>query len=321
MTPITSDSIKAALFGLCIGDALGVPVEFSFRSERSRQPITDMTGYGTYNQAPGTWSDDSSLTFCLAEALCQEFDLNGVARYFLDWYQNDYWTAHDDRFDIGNTTRDALDRILSGVSPFESGGAYKHDNGNGSLMRILPLVFKTYNLPIQERYADARDVSGITHRHTLSVVSCFYYLEFARLLLQGSDILHAYQSLCQTIPEILKEILEPDGIPPEFKRMTDGSLLHAPIESIESHGFVIHTLEASIWCLLQSTSYSETVLRAVNLGGDTDTTAAVAGGLAGLVYGMEGIPEKWIRCIARREDIEELARRMGYYLLPRSCDY
>ncbi len=98
MTPITSDSIKAALFGLCIGDALGVPVEFSFRSERSRQPITDMTGYGTYNQAPGTWSDDSSLTFCLAEALCQEFDLNVVARYFLDWYQNNYWTAHDDRF-------------------------------------------------------------------------------------------------------------------------------------------------------------------------------------------------------------------------------
>lgn len=318
MTTLSSESIKAALLGVCIGDALGVPVEFSFRSERSRHPITDMTGYGTYNQAPGTWSDDSSLTFCLAEALCQEFDLNVVARYFLDWYQKDYWTAHNHRFDIGNTTRDALDKILSGVSPFESGGANKYDNGNGSLMRILPLVFKTYNLPIQERYAYARVISGITHRHTLSVVACFYYLEFARLLLQGSDILHAYHSLCQTFPDTVAEVLHPDGIPSEFKRITDGSLIHTPEENIESQGFVIHTLEAAMWCLLKGNTYSETVLMAVNLGGDTDTTAAVAGGLAGLAYGIEGIPEKWMRGIARREDIEDLAHRMGKYLFTES---
>jgi ADP-ribosylglycohydrolase len=309
-----SPAIQSALFGVAVGDALGVPAEFKSRETMRRQPVTGMTGYGTYGLPPGTWSDDSSLTFCLAEALTKEFDLSIVGQNFVRWLHDGYWTAGGKVFDVGGITRKAIARLASGVRPELAGGTDGVSNGNGSLMRILPLVFHLIEKPVGERLAVTGKVSAITHGHIRSVIACFYYLEFARQILEGRDKSEIFRNLQKDFPGYIIEAgTNPVELDP-FEQLLKDDIALLPEESIFSSGYVIHTLEAAIWCLLNTGSYSEAVLKAVNLGEDTDTTAAVTGGLAGLLYGMEGIPEEWISQVARKDDIENLANRMADFL-------
>lgn len=302
--------IKSALFGVAIGDALGVPVEFKSRETIRENPVTDMIGYGTYNLPAGTWSDDSSLTFCLAEALTQDFDLNVIGQNFVKWYHENYWTPHGHVFDIGIATRQAISRLAKGEKPELAGGFDETDNGNGSLMRILPLLFYILDKPINERYDITKKVSSITHGHIRSVIACFYYLEFARQIIKGKDKFEIYKKVQTEISNHLTSLsINPTEIT-NFDRLLIGDIHKHDESEIQSSGYVLHTLEASIWCLLTTNNYKEAVLKAVNLGNDTDTTGAVTGGLAGLIYGFENIPKNWIEQIARKDDIENLSKRL-----------
>jgi len=306
-----SDKIKSVLFGVAVGDALGVPVEFNSRQTIRKNPVTDMRGYGTYNQPPGTWSDDSSLTFCLAEALTSDFDLNTIAKNFVKWVFENFWTPRGNVFDIGITTREAIDRLAKGVQPDLAGGFDVSSNGNGSLMRILPLLFHLMKKPIDERYEITKQVSSITHGHIRSVIACFYYLEFARQIFLGRDKFEIYNNLQTEITSYLSGLSIDSSEIALFARLLEQNIYELKEENIFSNGYVLHTLEASIWCLLTTGNYNDAVLKAVNLGDDTDTSGAVAGGLAGLLYGFDNIPEKWIDQIARQHDIENLAERLG----------
>ncbi|RWX01571.1 ADP-ribosylglycohydrolase family protein [Flavobacterium cerinum] len=313
--------IKSALFGVAIGDALGVPVEFTSREQRRREPVDDMWSYGTHDQPAGTFSDDASLTFCLAEALSIEFDLNVIAQNFIKWYYHAYWTAHGEVFDIGIATRQAIDRLAKGEQPEFAGGFEISSNGNGSLMRLLPLLFYIKDKSTEERYTITKLVSSITHSHIRSVISCFYYLEFARHLLNGNDLTYIYGLLKIEISDFLKsKEINKDEIA-IFDRLFKRDIYKLNEDEIQSTGYVIHTLEASLWCLMTTTSYKEAVLKAVNLGDDTDTTAAVTGGLAGLLYGYENIPKQWLSKLARHNDIEILAQRMNKRLIMQNSDF
>jgi ADP-ribosyl-[dinitrogen reductase] hydrolase len=307
---LTAAKTLSGLMGLCIGDALGVPVEFTSRAERVKSPVTKMLGYGTWNQPPGTWSDDSSLTFCLAESLCRGYSLDAIANSFWRWYKEAYWTPRGELFDIGNTTHAAIMRLKQGILPREAGGKIENTNGNGSLMRILPMAYCHKMLSFNELIARVHDVSAITHAHARSQMACGIYISIAVALLEGADPQTAYlQSLnkIQQIYSVREYLLEK----PHFARIYSGEIGKLPVEEINSGGYVIDTLEASLWCLLNSSSYSDAVLKAVNLGGDTDTTAAVTGGLAGIYYGIENIPQQWINQIARKQDIINLATRFA----------
>ena len=200
------NAIKDALLGVAIGDALGVPVEFRDRSSILKNPVTEMRGYGTYNVPAGIWSDDSSLTFCLAEALTKEFDLKVVGENFVKWLRHNYWAAHGVVFDVGITTRAAINRIAAGTAPALAGGSHEDENGNGSLMRILPLVFYMKDKSMDERFQLTKLVSSMTHAHIRSVVACFYYLEFARLLLNKVNKFSIYSQLKTDIPEYLQSL-------------------------------------------------------------------------------------------------------------------
>ncbi len=302
--------IQDALLGLSTGDALGVPVEFESRETLCAQPVTDMAGYGTYNLPPGTWSDDSSLAFCLAEALAGDFSTRAAAENFRKWLYENYWTPRGEVFDVGIATDHAIHRFSKGAAPEEAGGAEETDNGNGSLMRILPLLFYIKDKPVEERFRLTEAVSSITHRHIRSVIGCFYYLEFARGLLEGKDKFAVYEDLQQRLPEVLRAREVPAAEVALFHRLLEENIRLFPESEIQSSGYVLHTLEASIWCLLTTDTYADAVLKAVNLGCDTDTTGAVTGGLAGLLYGQSGIPENWVAQLARLADIEDLAKRM-----------
>lgn len=193
-------TVHSALFGLAIGDALGVPVEFRERDALKRFPVVDMREYGTHHQSKGTWSDDSSLTFCLADSLCNGYDLNEMAHYFLLWSRGEMWTPHGLVFDIGIATRNAICNISKGEIPLLCGGMDEEDNGNGSLMRILPLAFYLKGEEdVEMVFQKVKEVSSITHAHFRSVFSCFIYVVFAIELLKKTDKWEAYQKTKELI--------------------------------------------------------------------------------------------------------------------------
>lgn len=313
------NKIESALFGVAVGDALGVPYEFLSRNQMKKFPAVEMIGYGTHNQPAGTWSDDSSLTFCLAETLAEKYDLQKLANRFVNWKEYSYWTPHGEVFDIGIATSIAIHELHCGKDPVLAGGDTEESNGNGSLMRILPLLFYIKDMPIDQRYQHVKEVSSLTHRHVRSVIACFIYLEYALQLYNGKSKDDALKEM----QEIVKSFLENPNMPQSeidrFHRILSfkvGDYDVQPIESLSeseifSSGYVLNTLEASIWCILQTDNYKDAVLKAVNLGSDTDTTGAVAGGLAGIYYGMENIPAKWIDSLARSNDIKDLANRLS----------
>jgi len=313
MKMMQGSPVLSGLMGVCVGDALGVPVEFTSRGDRLKNPVTAMIGWGTYNQPPGTWSDDSSLTFCLADSLCQGFDLNAIARSFCRWFRERYWTPHWEVFDIGNTTLQAIWNLQHGAPPSESGARSDRSNGNGSLMRILPMAFLYKNLPFTELIDRTHQVSGITHAHPRSLIACGIYLSIAINLLQGKDLKSAYLQGLENISPLYQSAPYVQELS-HFKRVFNGDIDRLSINEIHSSGYVIDTLEASLWCLLNTDNYADAVLKAVNLGQDTDTTAAVTGGLAGIYYGFENIPQEWVDQIARKDDIIKLANRLDVSL-------
>ncbi|SDK82761.1 ADP-ribosylglycohydrolase [Catalinimonas alkaloidigena] len=302
---------RAALLGTALGDALGVPVEGKSREALRSAPITEPMGNGVHQQPPGTWSDDSALTFCLAESLAQGYNLHDLAQRFLRWQTEGHWSAHGTAFGIGQTTQAALQRLQSGVSPVEAGGLEEQHNGNGSLMRILPLAFYLDDLPVAQRYERTAEVSSLTHAHPRTLVACFCYLELARQLLHGQPpdrAFFAMQEVCNDYLDTLDLSYEERD---RFERVLILDIGQLPADDIQSDGYVVHTLEAACWCLLTQPDYRTTVLTAVNLGDDADTTAAVAGGLAGIVYGEAALPEAWLAQLARREEIVALANALG----------
>ncbi len=313
------NTCRDILLGLTVGDALGVPYEFLRRDQIDDAPAVDMRGDGTHGQPAGTWSDDSSLALCLAEMLMGDFDLKNLGNRFIDWYDHAYWTAHNEVFDVGIATSSAIQSLKTVKDPTLAGGKGEQSNGNGSLMRILPLLAYIKDKNLSERFEITRTVSSLTHAHIRSVLACFIFLEYALHIVNGKNKQEALDYIRHYVPSFCMEhnICNMDELN-KFHRVLAlkvGNYEIAPIENekranVSGSGYVVSTLEASIWCLMNTDNYTNCVLRAVNLGEDTDTTACVAGGLAGLLYGYQSIPTKWLEVLARRPDIEALADKL-----------
>ena len=281
------------IMGLVVGDALGVPYEFR---QRDTFKAVDMIGYGTYNQPVGTWSDDSSMTLATLTSIWNrgKIDLRDIMNNFVLWYMYGMFTPYGSVFDVGNTTRKAIMTYLqNGKDHTNCRCRDFNDNGNGSLMRILPLAFTDCNM------TDVFEVSALTHAHSVSQVACGIYFNVAQYLIKGSSKHEAVEFALD----------KSGGVPAEFERIEIINTSPVSRDEIKSSGYVVDTLEAALWCFLNTDSFKECVLTAVNLGEDTDTVAAVAGGLAGIYYGTggeKGIPEEWINQIAKHKDIADL---------------
>jgi ADP-ribosylglycohydrolase len=304
----------SGILGLCVGDAIGVPAEFINRESLKPSPVTDMRGHGTHNQPPGTWSDDTSMALCTMDSLSNGLDYADMMRRFLSWMEKGEYTPHGEMFDIGISTRKALQRFAMGTEPLKCGGASENDNGNGSLMRILPLIFYLKSLygdhftENNEAFDIIHNISSLTHAHKRSQIACGIYLSVANEL-SGSNhsVGYGVWKACKhygSRSEFAEELIH-------FQRIFSDdygklSFANQSQDEIRSSGYVVDTLEAAIWCLLNSDSYESCVLKAVNLGDDTDTVAAVAGGLAGLRYGVDAIPEKWLSQIFHLDYIKGL---------------
>ncbi|OBZ17038.1 ADP-ribosylglycohydrolase family protein [Bacillus sp. FJAT-26390] len=303
--------VRDGILGLCVGDALGVPVEFRSRSALKNSPLTDMIGFGTHSQPAGTWSDDSSLVFCLMESVAAfpQLDLYDLAERFVQWLKKGYWAPHGITFDVGIATADAINHFrYNCIRPDLAGGSDLYSNGNGSLMRILPLAFLLKEEAIEDRLTLVTQVSSLTHRHQISIIACVIYVELAIHLMNGLNLEDSIAQMRLTIHDAYQDAGADEHLKP-FDRVLNDDMSKLAEEDIQSSGYVVHTLEASIWSLLTTGSYSEAVLRAINLGEDTDTTGAVTGGLAGLYYGLDAIPAGWVNQLARLEEINHLCSR------------
>lgn len=298
------------LWGAVVGDALGVPVEFTDRAERRRDPVISMRGGGTWRQPPGTWSDDSSLLLCTVESLLGGFDTDDIGRKFVEWLTAKRWTPWGSVFDIGMTTRSALLAIQRGTKAEQAGGTAETSNGNGSLMRILPVILHAHDMPLGEMLDRVHRASAITHGHPRSQMACGLYALFVRGLLCAEAPVSAWE----TAGNLFRDSYDSNkwaGELSAFLELIETKLPGLDDSAIQSGGYVMHTLQASLWCLFNSTSYSEAVLKAVNLGGDTDTTGCVTGGLAGLHYGSAAIPEDWMASLARNQELKTLFDRIA----------
>jgi len=304
--PGKKERIAGGIFGVAVGDALGLSVEFRDREYLKEHPVTTIKGYGTYLLPPGAWSDDTSLTLCTVDALLEGYSPERIAAKFLMWFNEGLWTPYGTAFDIGRTTRKALLRLEAGVSPLEAGLDGMWDNGNGSLMRIFPVVAFVKNKPMEEQLRIVHEVSSITHKHPISLIACGIYTQIVVRILEGFSKEDAIkEGISVSRDYYLKDSRMKDYLD-HFDRIFESIIFDAREEEISSSGYVVDTLETALWCFTRTNSYKQAVLKAVNLGGDTDTVGAVTGGLAGAYYSIEQIPKEWIEIIERKEAISRL---------------
>lgn len=292
--------IYDGIMGLVVGDALGVPFEFK---KRDTFKADKMTGHGTYNQPPGTWSDDSSLTLATLESIGRlgRVDPADIMENFHEWLYKSKFTPDERVFDVGATTKQAIRRYDLGFPLEKCGGNSEMENGNGSLMRILPIAMMDFP-DIKDKLDLIKQVGSLTHSHRKSIIYCYVYTTIVDLMMyETKNIYSAIFNGYKAIKDSYGRWCEMNDRIPDLIRLNR--------DEIRSSGYVVDTLEAALWCLLKTSTYEDCVLTAVNLGEDTDTVAAVAGGLAGIVYGCggkSGIPTRWINQIARKEWIQML---------------
>ena len=302
--------ILGGLWGVVVGDALGVPVEFCARSERRRDPVVDLRGHGTHGQPRGTWSDDTSLNLCTIDTLLSAGeDYQALGRSFVRWLNAEIWTPHGSVFDVGNATADAIQRLARGVPPLEAGRDDEQSNGNGSLMRILPVAIWFAGCPASDTIEAAHRFSAITHRHPRSQLGCALFCLIAQRLLGGANATSA-------IDDAWEDARAHYYFEPFFSELRAYSRVRSATRlaglrahQIRGSGYVVEALEASLWCLLNSEGFEEAVLKAVNLGEDTDTTGAITGALAGMFYGIDSIRLAWRVELARYDDLTGLFDR------------
>ncbi|MGN1139250.1 MAG: ADP-ribosylglycohydrolase family protein [Ruminococcus sp.] len=280
------DKIRGSMIGCAVGDALGMPYE---TAKRKSFDIYNDTNGGTimphYTRGmpaywyaddlpPGVWTDDTAMTLAEAESIARlkRVDLDDIMRNFFRWNYDNEFTATGVALGQGRRTLAALERFKNGTPPLLCGGKNEEDNGNGSLMRMLPFVFCEGLM--EDSGVTVADLSSLTHAHPISVKACEIYVDFGRRILRGEGKDSLVRSLV--------------GIAPPFDRLS--RLTELCENEIKSYGYVVSTLEASLWCFLKTDSYTDCVLKAVSLGEDTDTVAAIAGGLAGMYYGIDAIP-------------------------------
>ncbi len=303
------------IMGVVVGDALGCPVQFVDREELKTGPVEDMEGYGTYNMPEGTWTDDSSMTLALLASLNEKgaVDLEDIMKRFAKWLVDGDYTPFGQSFDIGGGTMAAITRYLKDRDVTTCGGTTERDNGNGALMRILPVCLFAYmkDKSDDEAIKNIHEVAGLTHNHLRSKIACgLYYFCMCSVLDNSDSLMERLQKGLDKGFAYYEQDIRNRVELAHYGRLRDLKDFSAKTEDdIKSSGYVVDTLEAAVWSLTTTESFRECELKAVNLGDDTDTVGAIAGGLAGLFYGYDEIPEDWLNVIKRREWIDEICQK------------
>lgn len=298
------------LLGITVADSIGAPVEFCPFDEINLKEVglnykntpNRLHGFGTWNKPVGTFTDDSSMALCTAEYVVSESDnLNDLMRLFEKWRDKGYWTADGEMFDIGRTTNIAISNFQQTNDWKRSGLSKENDNGNGSLMRILPVLLPVLNMNKEKRKKYVTDVSATTHAHPISTTACVLYINFALDLFRHRNKFKAFECLKTNINDLDVNLSS------KFSSIKSNDFFSNKELYFDPNGYVVGTFAISIYCLLTTTNYRSAVIESISFGGDTDTNAVVTGGLAAILYGYESIPDEWLNPLKRKNEIMALA--------------
>lgn len=299
------------MMGLVIGDALGLPVQFIERNELKKNPVTTMRGFGTYDMPPGTWSDDSSMALATLSSIQdkQTIDLNDIMIRFDYWIKYGEYTPFGKAFDIGNTCLAAINKYAITEDVYTCGMAGEWANGNGALMRIMPVCLFAYEKvkrgewSVKDALENIHQVCALTHNHLRSKIACgMYYFMISNIIDgEGSLLARLQNGVNDAIRYYHEDVLNYEELAHYERLFYLDKFADCKEVEIKSSGYVVDSLEAAIWSLITTDSFKEALLKAVNLGDDTDTVGAITGGLAALYYGYENIPKEWIEVIVKKE--------------------
>ena len=294
------------IIGHAIGDAMGTPVQFKDR-KLFYKPVKEMlkSGFGD----KGTWSDDTSMEIATIDSFinCNGWNYDDIMNKFISWINEAKYTSRGITFDVGRTCLSAIKNYAyNGIPALESGLNDIKSNGNGSLMRIQPVAYYCYykKLNNKEIYNLVKNISSLTHRHEIAILGCYIYTLYMIKLLQGKDKYSAYNMI-----KIEDYSMFSEETKKYYKRILKEDLNKLTVNEINSSGYVVDSLEASMWVVLKAKDFKETIIGTVNLGGDTDTIAAIGGSMAGIIYGFDSIPKEWLDCLAKKEYLEELSHK------------
>lgn len=287
--------IADSIYGFVVGDALGVPVEFLPRELLKKHQVTDMMENKKRKTTIGYWSDDTAMVLCSMQSILDKKEVvyDDLLEKFLMWFKTGYMGVNHKCFGIGQTTYKSISKYkrLGYPACIQEPYPSKRNSGNGSLMRMLPIIFFLYyhsNQQLSDKYRIIEEVSRLTHGSSECLQACVFYGMFIFNLL---DDMEMHGALSVSIVQHTSYYGQYQST--ELERILSQEILVVDESQIQSTGYVVSTLEASLWCLFTSASYSEATLKAVNLGYDTDTVAAITGSMAGLIYGLDQQGEQW----------------------------
>ena len=298
---VDNAKLTGCLLGLAVGDALGCTLEF--KKPNTFEPITTIVGGGVHKLKAGQWTDDTSMALCLAQSLidCKGFDATDQMLKYSKWYDEGYMSSTGTCFDIGNTTRKALDDFAITNNPY-SGEKDIRSCGNGSIMRLAPIPIYYYQEP-EEALKYAALSSKTTHAHSLCIDACRYMAGIIVGLLNGESKDTVFSSMYSPVENYFMNNPLCDAI----KEVANGSFKTKQPPEVKGTGFVVESLEAALWAFYHSDNFRDGALKAVNLGDDADTTGAIYGQIAGAIY---DIPQEWLQVISMREKITEIAKQL-----------
>jgi ADP-ribosyl-[dinitrogen reductase] hydrolase len=290
------DRYEGALLGLACGDAVGTTVEFQSRG--SFTPLTDMVGGGPFSLKAGQWTDDTSMALCLAESLVikQTCDPQDQMARYANWYQWGYWSSTGNCFDIGIATKAAISEFLRTGNAL-AGSSDPHSAGNGSLMRLAPVA-----MMFGDDEQQVQEMAALSSRTTHAAAECLDACQLFALALS--------RALAGESKQEVLDLSKLSFASPSITEIAQGSWQGKSREQICSSGYVVHSLEAALWCFARHDSFEATVLEAANLGDDADTTAAIAGQIAGAFWGRSGIPSHWLSKLHQSDEIRALAQSL-----------
>lgn len=308
------------MMGLVLGDVLGMPVQFLERDELKKNPVTTIKGYGTYNMPPGTWSDDSSMALATLDSIREKsgIDYDDIMERFESWTVDGEYTPAGIAFDQGLTCMQAIGKYAIDKDYKTCGKTGERANGNGALMRVMPACLYVYEKVLAKEWElkqaleCVHQISALTHNHLRSKMACGIYYFMVSSILDGNGTLmdRLQKGMDDAVEFYKKDILNYVELT-YYNRLFDlGEFAKCKEDEIKSSGYVVDSLEAAIWSLITTNSVEEALLRAVNLGDDTDTVGAIAGGLACLYYGYDSAPKEWREQIIKEQEIIALCEMM-----------
>ena len=308
------------MMGVVVGDVLGMPVQFSNRAELKMNPVKTVEGYGTFNMPPGTWSDDSSMALATLASIREKGEVNypDIMERFFKWLFLGEYTPAGKSFDQGNTCVEAICKYAEGKDYRTCGKTGEMANGNGALMRIMPVCLYGYEKVQKKEWDEAKvlecvhQVSALTHNHLRSKMACGIYYFMVKNIIEGSGSL--LERLQDGIDDAMRfyheDVLNFVELAHYTRLFSLEEFAKNEEDTIKSSGYVVDSLEAAVWSLITTDTLEECLLKTVNLGGDTDTIGAIAGGLATLFYGYDSVPQEWRRQIIKEEELIALCESM-----------